>query len=106
MLRCAVYVAMWIHIDVIKSFFYVGYWTTLSVSTVSSADRRMTNYELWRIWKEAVMAYSKCYPSMYQEGLKKHENLTIAGVPSQIRTAHLPYTSVEYYYYASPFGVI
>jgi hypothetical protein len=38
-----------------------------------------------RFWKEAVVAYSKYYPGIFLEGLRKAMNeLRIAGVPARI----------------------
>jgi hypothetical protein len=65
--------------------------------------RRQINYGFQRIWQEAVVAYSTYYHGIFL-GLSKIDiNLRISGVPSQIRTEHLPNTSLDRNCYASLF---
>jgi hypothetical protein len=68
---------------------------TLRVSTACYRDRftsgRMID-ELERIWKEAVMAYSKKYPEISLEswGKTRKTSVKLAGVSAEIRTNSLP----------------
>jgi hypothetical protein len=59
-----------------------------------------------RIWNEAVVPQSKYYPSIFLESLKKTtENLIrTVGVQAEIRTQHLPDTSLQQYNSTSVFG--
>jgi hypothetical protein len=65
----------------------------------------MTN-EVERIWKEAVVAYSRNYSNTGLEGSRKITNdLRIAGDPTEIRTEHLANLCLELYLYNSLFDV-
>jgi hypothetical protein len=65
----------------------------------------LMNVELERIWKEASIAWSMYYPRIRLEGLRKTmKTLRIADVSVDIRTEHLPNTSLERYWYTSIFG--
>jgi hypothetical protein len=59
--------------------------------------------ELKTIWKEAIMASLRYYPSIFLEGLRKPlKNLfRISNIPAQIETECLPHVNVEFYHYAS-----
>jgi hypothetical protein len=57
----------------------VGYLTTLKYLDYIASDGRMID-ELERIWKKAVMAYSRYYPGILLEGLRNTaENLSPDG---------------------------
>jgi hypothetical protein len=51
--------------------------------------------ELGSIWNEAYVAYSGYFLDIYVEGLSKTaKNVIRAGFPAEIRTEHLPNTSL------------
>jgi hypothetical protein len=53
------------------------------------------------------LAYSRYYPSIYLEGLKKiMGNLRIASVAVDIRTEHHPNTSLQRYRSAVPLDIV
>jgi hypothetical protein len=56
--------------------------------------------ELERIWREAVMAYSRYYPSICLEGLREttKTSVRIPGVPAEIQIKPLPNASLEHYF--------
>jgi hypothetical protein len=50
--------------------------------------------KLERIWKEVLMAWSRCYPGTFLETRKKSTKaLRIASEPAKIRTEHISHTS-------------
>jgi hypothetical protein len=54
--------------------------------------------QLERIWKEAVMAYSKHYSHMCLEKMRgKKSSVKIADVLAEIQTKQLPNTGLEHY---------
>jgi hypothetical protein len=57
------------------------------------------------IKKEVVVAYSG-YSGIRHNGLRKttRTSVTIGRLPAEIRTQHLPNTSLERYHYAVPLG--
>jgi hypothetical protein len=56
--------------------------------------------ELERIWKEAFVAYLRLlYRRLCGESGENHEE---THVPAEIRTEHLPNTSLEIYRYSHP----
>jgi hypothetical protein len=63
-------------------------------------------YELGRIWKEAVMAQIKVLfrrlPRVTEEN---HEKYREAGVQAEIRTEHVPITSLECYQFVLNFAL-
>jgi hypothetical protein len=71
--------------------------TAVDIYTVHCAD------ELQRVWKEAFMAYLKYYQSNCLAWLKKTPKTSVrtVGAPAEIRTQHLPNTSLDRYHYAS-----
>jgi hypothetical protein len=56
------------YVEVANSF--VSHRKTMLVPRIHSATGR--NYELESIWKEAAVAYSRCYASIFLEGLCKN----------------------------------
>jgi hypothetical protein len=52
------------------------------------------------IRKEVVVTYSKNYPGIFLEGVRKtmKASVRIVGVQSEIQTGHLPNTSLELYF--------
>jgi hypothetical protein len=59
---------------------------------------RLMTDEIWRIWKEMVMAKLRFYPGIYLEGLRKIKNiLRIAYVSAGNRTGQLLNTRLECY---------
>jgi hypothetical protein len=59
-----------------------------------------------RIWKETAMAYSRYYPGICLEGLKKTaKNFNrLADAPAEVRTKHLRNTRLKSYRHANPLG--
>jgi hypothetical protein len=56
----------------------------------------LMNGELERIWKEVVVVLTKYNPDIFLEGLRK--TTKHLGVLAEIRTEHLPNTSLERYF--------
>jgi hypothetical protein len=55
--------------------------------------------------KRAAVNYSRYYPIMFPEGLRKPtKNIRSADTPAGFRTGHLPNTSIKRYRYASSLG--
>jgi hypothetical protein len=48
----------------------------------------LINYELEKIWKDTVVAYSRYYNEFFLQGGKASDR--IAGIPTEIRTEYLP----------------
>jgi hypothetical protein len=63
----------------------------------------MMNDEMEKIWKEAVMAQLRYYPSICLGRLKKTtlESVRITGTLAGIQTEHHPNTSLEGYHYTN-----
>jgi hypothetical protein len=56
------------------------------------------NDEIERIWKEAVLCYSRNYPGIFLEGLRETtDSLRIASVLDEIRIEHLLNISLDCY---------
>jgi hypothetical protein len=49
------------------------------------------------MWREAVLTSRILFRNLPGETEEYHENLRITDVPAEIRTEHLPNTSVERY---------
>jgi hypothetical protein len=77
---------------------------TLSVAIYMSLSGRKID-ELERVWKVAVVTYSRYSPSIWVVELKKTTKIIrITDVPASIRIKHFPSTNLEHYLYASPLG--
>jgi hypothetical protein len=65
---------------------------------------RLTSDELEWIQKEVIVAYSRYYSGICREGLRKATRTsdTIGRLPAEIRTQHLPNTSLGGYRYSIP----
>jgi hypothetical protein len=61
------------------------------------------NDEMEKIWKEAVMAQLRYYPTICLGRLKKtaQESVRIAGALAEIQTEHHPNMSLEGYHYTN-----
>jgi hypothetical protein len=68
---------------------YIGYlWRYRYIDYPASNGRIMVNKELGRFWREVMASYPDYYPVLCLKRLKK-ASVKMAGVPAEIRTAHL-----------------
>jgi hypothetical protein len=81
-------------------FFFVVYFTMLSISLTLPSNGKMT-IESERIRKEAVVTYPKCCPDIILRLRKTTKNCQdgLADIPAEIRSEHFPETSLESYRY-------
>jgi hypothetical protein len=79
----------------------------ISIQTIQRRTiRRLINTPLVGIWNELIVAKSRHYPDICLKGLRKiRKTVRISGVPSEIRTEHLPNTSQAPYRSTILFGV-